>query len=79
MGTPDILMCISGVFVAIELKTNTGVLSELQKFNLQAIGSCGGIAIVVMPSNFDESISFLNDVATNMGAMMVPNEVMGDI
>jgi len=77
VGTPDILMCLSGVFIAMELKTNSGILSELQKYNLQRIGTCGGIAMVVAPSNFEESMIFLDSVAGEFNKMTITNEVMG--
>lgn len=60
-GTPDILMCIAGVFVALELKTDTGVLSELQKHNLKLINSCGGFGIVLTPSKFEEFTNAIED------------------
>ena len=44
-GTPDILMCLGGIFVAIELKSEEGVLDPLQHYNIQRIASCGGIVI----------------------------------
>ena len=46
VGVPDILACWQGKFVAIEVKTPIGVLSELQKYNLKAISDAGGISIV---------------------------------
>lgn len=53
-GVPDILACINGHFVGIELKTDTGVLSELQKRNLTKIEKCNGITYVVKPSTYKE-------------------------
>lgn len=46
-GTPDILACVNGRFVAIEVKrANGGVVSELQKAKLKHIKNSGGVAIV---------------------------------
>ncbi|MGM0238484.1 VRR-NUC domain-containing protein [Enterococcus sp. AZ103] len=46
-GTPDILACVNGRFVAIEVKRpNGGVLSELQKSKLKKIENSGGVSIV---------------------------------
>lgn len=45
-GCPDILACVDGRFVAIEVKRPGGVLSEIQKSQLTKIRSNGGIAIV---------------------------------
>lgn len=58
-GTPDFLMCLSGLFVAIELKTDEGETSALQDYNLEQIASSGGIAIIMTPSNFEKCILFL--------------------
>lgn len=47
-GTPDILACYRGIFLAIEVKrpeTKTNV-SELQIYNIKKIKEAGGIAIV---------------------------------
>jgi hypothetical protein len=55
-------MCLSGVFVAIELKTNEGKLDKLQEYKLKAIAQSGGISMVISPGNFDESFEFLSDI-----------------
>lgn len=44
-GIPDIIVCMNGKFLALELKDNTGKLSEPQKKNINAIVDAGGIAI----------------------------------
>lgn len=62
-GTPDFLMCLSGVFVAIELKVGDGKLDKLQDYKLQQIAACGGIAMVLTPENLDEMYSFLEQIA----------------
>lgn len=58
-GTPDILMCLNGLFVAIELKTDKGRLSPLQEYNLNKIAESGGIALVMAPKNFVQGIRYL--------------------
>ena len=47
-GVPDLLVCVDGKFVAIEVKTpkTKNNVSKLQKYNLEKIKKCGGIAIV---------------------------------
>ncbi|WP_142433418.1 VRR-NUC domain-containing protein [Enterococcus mundtii] len=46
-GTPDILACINGHFIGIEVKRpNGGKVSALQKSKLNRIESSGGVAIV---------------------------------
>ena len=47
-GTPDIIACYRGIFLAIEVKrpeTKTNV-SELQIYNIKKIKDAGGVAIV---------------------------------
>lgn len=58
-GVPDILACVNGHFVAIELKTETGHLSKLQEFNLDKIRQSGGQAFVLRPSVFKEFKDFI--------------------
>lgn len=46
-GTPDILACVKGVFVGIEVKKpKGGRVSELQKLKIKQIEQAGGIGIV---------------------------------
>lgn len=46
-GTPDLLVCVNGSFVAIEVKKpKGGIVSELQKFKLKEVQNAGGIAFV---------------------------------
>ncbi len=46
-GTPDILACVAGKFIGIEVKRpNGGIVSELQKSKLRKIENSGGVAIV---------------------------------
>lgn len=53
-GILDLTLCVNGFFVAVELKSETGKVSELQKINIQKIQDNGGIAIVLKPSGFEE-------------------------
>lgn len=53
-GVPDLLTCINGKFVAIEVKSQIGKTTKLQDFHMQEIRNCGGIAMVVRPSNFED-------------------------
>lgn len=45
-GTPDIIACVKGTFVAIEVKKPGGVVSELQKAHIKLIQQAGGVAFV---------------------------------
>lgn len=53
-GVPDLLLCISGTFLALELKTNTGKLHPLQVWNLAEVKRCKGQALVASPANWEE-------------------------
>lgn len=52
-GIPDIIACINGHFVAIEVKAENGHASELQKRNIRLINECNGIAYIVYPKDFE--------------------------
>ena len=53
-GIPDLLCCINGIFVAIELKSKNGKVSELQKIQIERIKKSGGIGLVIYPHDFDK-------------------------
>lgn len=65
-GTPDFLICLNGVFIALELKTDSGKVSKLQEYNLNKIAKCGGISIVLMPQNYDETMLFLDNISQEL-------------
>ena len=46
-GLPDVICCINGMFVAFEVKTNTGRLSKLQAVTMKRIREAGGRAFKV--------------------------------
>lgn len=62
-GTPDILGCVCGIFVAIEIKTDEGTSSALQIYKRQRIAEAQGIALVIAPNNFEASIQFLENLS----------------
>lgn len=64
-GIPDILCCVNGKFVALELKSETGKLSELQKYNLEKIKESGGIGLCVKPKDFENVKLVLNSLRDN--------------
>lgn len=59
-GVPDILACVNGYFLAIEVKAETGRPSELQLWNVHNIRKAGGIAIVLYPDHFTEFVNVVN-------------------
>jgi len=58
-GTPDLLICANGHFVAWELKVGANDLSDLQRWNLANIKKAGGVARMVTPENLDECLEDL--------------------
>lgn len=52
-GTPDILACVNGYFLAIEVKAQTGKPSELQLVKIADIRKAGGFAYVAYPSDWN--------------------------
>lgn len=61
-GIPDILSCVNGYFVAIEVKAQNGKPSELQLYNVRKINQAGGFAFILYPSKFEEFKSFIKDL-----------------
>lgn len=64
-GIPDILACINGYFVAIEVKGPHGKPSELQMYNIDKIREAGGYAFVLYPSAFDDFKTFVAELKNN--------------
>ena len=61
-GVPDLLYCVNGYFVGIEVKAQDGHPSELQLYNIAKIRKAGGFAFVLYPSGFDEFKKFIYDL-----------------
>ena len=53
VGTPDILACVNGHFVAVEVKAENGKPSELQLYHIEQIQKAGGIGYILYPKEFD--------------------------
>ncbi len=59
-GTPDFLMCVHGLFVALELKRDgKAPVSKLQRYELDRIQKARGYALVVYPENWKKVWEFL--------------------
>lgn len=66
VGIPDVLVCINSRFIGLEVKTEEGVLSEIQKIQINHINNCGGASIVLRPSHFNDFKKYLeNFIQTN--------------
>lgn len=53
-GIPDIIACVNGHFVALEVKGPTGQASDLQKRNINLIQESKGHACIVYPKDFEK-------------------------
>lgn len=53
-GIPDLLACVNGIMVAIEIKGSRGTPSELQKLNISRINKSGGIGVFLYPEGFEQ-------------------------
>ena len=58
-GTLDLIICYRGKFFAWELKVGDNKPDNLQQYEISWIQEAGGIARVVTPDNFEESLKEL--------------------
>ena len=55
-GTPDVIACIHGLFIAIEVKVEDGKVTDLQSHQLKKIEKAGGLSFVL----YGKDENFLN-------------------
>ena len=53
VGTPDIIACVNGHFVAVEVKAENGKPSELQIYHIEQINKAGGYGVILYPKRFE--------------------------
>lgn len=53
-GIPDIVGCINGRLIGLEIKSSRGKASELQLYKIDLINKAGGYATVVSSKNWEE-------------------------
>lgn len=59
-GIPDLILCINGIFVGLELKRDEKAkASRLQSHTLELINRAGGLGVVVHPGNFAKVLGTL--------------------
>ena len=61
-GIPDLLVCLNGYFIALEVKAENGKPSDLQLYNLNKIARAGGIGILLYPSGFNNFKNYIEKV-----------------
>lgn len=65
-GVPDILACVNGKFLGIEVKAPNGKPSELQLYNLRKIDEAGGYGILLYPKDFTLFRRLIWDIVTDI-------------
>lgn len=68
LGIPDLVGCVNGRFVGLELKVDSPV-TELQLYVLKKISDAGGFAKIVSPGNFEQVLAQLKALA-NQGQFL---------
>jgi Holliday junction resolvase len=61
-GVPDILACVNGYFVGVEVKSDNGKLSDVQLAQIKKINDAGGFAFALYPSKFGDFKIFIDDL-----------------
>ena len=61
-GIPDLICCINGRFVAIEIKRpdGKGKVSKVQEIEIDQIKRSNGTAVVM--NNYDEFVKFISEI-----------------
>ena len=70
-GIPDLLCCIGGVFVAIEVKGKGGRASDLQRYTIEQIKESGGLAMILYPEQWDEFVKMVDILISQIGRVEV--------
>ena len=61
-GLADIICCVNGKFLAIEVKAENGRPSELQLYEKRQVENANGISIITKPSQFEELKKIVEDL-----------------
>lgn len=63
-GTLDVIICVGGKFVALELKRSKRQRADpRQAYEIEKINTAGGSALVVHPENWPEVLGWLRTLA----------------
>jgi len=64
-GLPDIICCLNGKFVGLEVKTPDGKVTKLQEVTLAKIQAAGGMGVVVR--SVDEVKTIIETIRRSSG------------
>lgn len=76
-GVPDILACVNGKFLGIEVKAPKGKPSELQLYNLRKIDESGGYGILLYPKDFNLFRAFIWNIMNDIEQPILYEELKG--
>ena len=65
VGTPDIIACINGHFVAVEVKAENDTPSEIQLYHIEQIQKAGGYGIILYPKDFEKFKKDVENILTS--------------
>lgn len=65
IGTPDIIACVNGHFVAVEVKAENGKPSDLQLYHIEQINKAGGYGVILYPKGFEDFKNFCEKLLTS--------------
>ena len=74
-GLPDIMGCIRGRFIGIEVKAENGKPSDIQLERLQEIRDAGGIGIVAFPQEEDLIVWMINRLSAGQDVTDLQREI----
>lgn len=69
-GVPDLLICCTGIFMAVELKAPKGAPTDLQIRQLQKIRDSGGLAILLYPKDLELFKNLIHGIKGHKGTMV---------
>ena len=75
-GLPDMHIVCNGYSVDVELKAETGRISELQKVVIKQIRNAGGFAFVLYPSGYLDFVEFIQNLKDDIYNRETTPEIM---
>lgn len=62
IGVPDVLGCVNGRMVALELKTDEGQATAMQKYRIGKFAAAGAFTSILRPSNWAKVLAELQEL-----------------
>lgn len=64
-GTPDLIICLAGKFIAIELKADEkSPISDLQIYTIEIIKKAGGFGLISHPKSWPTDLKLLRTLSS---------------